>query len=90
LSGRSVLTDREAVAIATKLDAEVSQGRKHQRAVVRLNGQFVGQFGIRRGGGGHDYIPKQIQATTRQAIDLARCPLSKEAFTAMLIERGIL
>lgn len=88
---RSLLTDREADRIASKLGAEVTEGRKHQRAVVRLNGQFVGQFGIRRGSGlGHDYIPSQICATTREALDLARCPRSRDEFVALLVKRGIL
>ena len=82
---------REAEQIAAKLDAEVEQGRKHTRAVVRLNGQFVGSFGIRRGTNlGHDYVSKQIYATTRQAIDLARCPLSKMDFAALLVQQGII
>jgi hypothetical protein len=89
LGKRSLLTDREAWAIAQKLDAAIATGRKHERATVRLNGQFVGQFGIRRGTGlGHDYVPKQIQATTRQALDLARCPLSKEGFIELLVAQG--
>jgi hypothetical protein len=91
LGKRSVLTALEAEQIAAKLDAAVEEGRKHRRATVRLNGQFVGQFGIRRGTNlGHDYIPRQIHATTRQALDLARCPLSKDAFVAILIEQGSL
>lgn len=88
---RSFLTTREAEAIAAKLGAEVEDGRgKHKRAKVRLNGQLVGQFGIRRGSGdlGHDHIPRQIGATNRQALDLARCPLSKEEFITILVKQG--
>lgn len=86
---RSLLTDREADAIAKKLDADVAEGRKHARATVRLNGQFVGQYGIRRGKSlGHDYIPRQIHATMREALDLARCPLKKDEFIAILIRKG--
>ena len=86
---RSILTTREAEQIAAKLDAEIKEGRRHTRAIVRLNGQFVGQFGIRRGTElGHDYIPGQILATIRQALDLARCPPSKEDFVAILVSQG--
>jgi hypothetical protein len=91
LSRRSLLTEREADQIAAKLDAEVMEGRKHSKVVVRLNGHYVGQFGIRRGTNvGHDYIPKQIHATARQALDLAKCPLSKPDFIALLIKGGVL
>lgn len=70
MSKRSVLMTREAELIAAKLDAEVSEGRKHTRAVVRLNGQFVGQFGIRRGTNlGHDIHP---QANPRDSSTGAR------------------
>jgi hypothetical protein len=75
--------------IAAKLDAELTEGRKHTRAVVRLKGNYVGSYGIRRGTGlGHDYVPGQIQATTRQALDLARCPLSKADFIELLVAQG--
>lgn len=87
----SVLTAREALAIAKKLDAELSEGRKHLRVTVRLNDQLVGSYGIRRGGNlPHDFVPRQTHATTRQAIDLARCPLTKEAFAAILVQQGII
>jgi hypothetical protein len=91
LSSRSIFTDREAVAIADKLDATIDEGRKHTRATVTLNGQYVGSYGIRRGTSlNHDYIPRQIHATTRQAIDLARCPLTKEGFVALLEQNGFI
>lgn len=89
LAKRSLLATREAEQIAAKLAAEIRPGRKHPRAIVRLNGQFVGQFGIRRGTNvGHDFIPHQIFATARQALDLARCPLSKDEFAAILVAQG--
>jgi hypothetical protein len=78
---------REAEQIAAKLDASVEQGRNHARAVVRWNGKFIAQFGIRRGKNvGHDYIPKQIFITMRQARDLARCPLSRQGYFEILAE----
>jgi hypothetical protein len=90
LGKRSLLNADDAENIALKLGAEITEGRKHTRVLVRLNGQFVGQYSVRRGSGelGHDFIPRQIQATIREAIDLSRCPLSREGFIAKLVERA--
>ena len=84
---RSLLTARDAEAIAHKLDAEIKEGRKHTRAIIRWNKTYIASFGIRRGtDAGHDYIPKQIFVSARQALDLARCPLSKQAYFEILGE----
>jgi hypothetical protein len=85
LPRRSLLRAKEAEAIAAKLDAEVKQGRKHARATIRWNGQYIASFGIRRGSNvGHDYIPSQIFVSARQALDLAKCPLSKQGYFEIL------
>lgn len=82
-----MLTAREAEAIADKLDAEIKEGRKHTRATILWNGVYVASFGIRRGTDvGHDYIPKQIFISARQALDLAKCPLSKQGYFEILGE----
>ena len=75
--------------IAEKLGAEISQGRKHTNVVVRVHGTYIGRFGIRRGkSAGHDYIPKQIQITMREALGLARCSLYKQDYEKILRDRG--
>ena len=87
MSKRSLLGVREAEAIAAKLDATIKEGRKHTRATVLWNGTYIASFGIRRGtDAGHDYIPKQIFVSARQALDLAKCPLSKEGYFELLGE----
>ena len=54
--------------IANKLEAEISEGRKHTNVVVRFCGTYIGRFGIRRGSSaGHDYIPRQIHITMKEA-----------------------
>ena len=63
MSGRSLLTADSALTIANKLDAEISEGRKHTNVVVRVRGTYIGRFGIRRDSkAGHDYIPKRRSA----------------------------
>ena len=86
-----MLTAKSALKIADKLGAKVSRGRRHDRAVVRICEIFVGSYGIRRGTRvGHDYIPGQIHASMRQALGLARCPVSKKDYEETLKSKGIL
>ena len=56
-----MLTADLALIIANKLQAEISEGSKHTNVVVRIDGTYIGRFGIRRNRNvGHDYIPRQI------------------------------
>ena len=89
MSGRSLLTADSALTIANKLEAEISEGRKHTNVVVRIHGTYIGRFGIRRNmNAGHDYIPKQIYVTMRDALGLARCRLYKADYERILKDRG--
>ena len=72
-----------------KLDAEISEGRKHTVVVAGINGTNVGWFGVRRNKQvGHGYIPKQIQVTMEEALGLARCNLYKADYESILRARG--
>jgi hypothetical protein len=79
---------REAEAIAKKLDAEIRTGRKHDLVVIRWRGTIVCKYGMRRGSSSHPYIPNQIGLSLRQAIDLARCPLSRDEYFKLLRRKG--
>lgn len=84
-----MFTANSALEIARKLEAEISEGRKHTNVVVRINGTYIGRFGIRRNADtGHDYIPRQIQVTTKQALGLARCTLYKADYERILKDQG--
>ena len=84
-----MFTADSALKIANKLEAVISEGRKHTNVVVRVDGTYVGRFGIRRDvNAGHDYIPRQIHVTTRQALDLARCTLYKADYERILRDQG--
>jgi hypothetical protein len=80
----------EAQQIADKLSAEIEEGRKHTQAIVRWQGKIVGKYGIRRGSRetSHDFIPRQLSITFREALNLARCPLSREEYFELLRSRG--
>ncbi|MDE0103126.1 MAG: hypothetical protein OXN89_12165 [Bryobacterales bacterium] len=86
-----MLTVAEAERIAKKLGAEISNRSKHRIAVVRIEGTYIGRFGIRRGTkGSHGYIPNQIRIARHQALGLANCSVSKAAYVRILRERGLL
>lgn len=84
------LTAVEAEQIATKLDAEIDDRRRHAVVLIRWQGKIIATYGIRRGSRetGHDYIPRQIFLTLRETVNLARCPLSKEEYFNLLRARG--
>lgn len=89
LPGRSLFTADSALTIASKLQAEISEGRRHTNVVVRIDGTYIGRFGIRRGTNvGHDYIPRQIHVTTKQALGLARCSLYLADYQTILRDQG--
>ena len=77
-----MLTQEHARKIARKLAAGINRGRKHDLVVIKCDGRVVGTFGIQRGSReqSHDYIPRQIGVTMRQAQDLANCPMSREEY----------
>jgi len=77
---------RDAKAIAKKLNATIIDGKRHDIAVINYGGKMIGQFGIRRGSGslGHDYIPGQIHVTNQQARLLVQCPMSFDDWVAVL------
>ena len=88
---RSILSQKSALRIAKKLGAEIKQGRRHPRAIVRIGGAYVGVFGVRRGRNtGHDYIPQQIHTSMQEAIGLDRCHISKEDYVETLRRKNIL
>ena len=89
MSGHSLFTADSALTIANKLEAEISDGRKHTNVVVRINGIYIGRFGIRRNAKvGHDYIPRQIYVSTKEALGPARCSLYKADYERILKDRG--
>jgi len=87
-----MLTAADGVAIARKLNATSSEGKRHTRVIVELEGRIVGKYGIQRSTRekSHDYIARQIHLTGRQARDLANCPMSREEYITSLRERGLL
>ena len=84
------LTADEAERIAMKLNAESEERRGHKIAYVRWQGKFIASYGIRRASKevGHDYIPRQLFITMREALNLARCPLSRDEYFNLLRTRG--
>lgn len=84
------MTAEHGDLIARKLIAERVEGRGHARVYVKWNGSVVASYGIRRGSRElpHDYISRQIFVTIRQALDLARCPMSRDEYFDVLRMHG--
>lgn len=86
-----VLDRRAAEAIAKKLKAEITEGRKHQLASVHRNGKLVAAYGIRRDKtASHAHIPSSLSLPLRQVLGLARCPMSADDYFEHLAKLGLL
>ncbi|HYD49239.1 MAG TPA: hypothetical protein VEB21_12860 [Terriglobales bacterium] len=87
-----MIDQRQAYAIASKLKADIDeQGRKHANVHIRWDGKLVARYGIRRDRtADHSFIPKQIHVSLREALDLARCPMSAEEYFEQLRQKGLL
>jgi len=85
-----MLTAEDAQTIADKLGIQPREKRNHVRVAVHVEGTYIGSYGISRGSKElpHDYIPKQIGITSREARDLSRCPLSRDGYIELLRQRG--
>lgn len=86
------ISKRQAQDIASKLCAEIKNGRKHEIAIIRHNGYQVASYGIRRSSRdkSHDFIPNQLHISGPQTADLARCSLDRDGYFALLAAKGIL
>lgn len=82
----------DAIKIANKLDASISERSKHTIAKLSHDGRIVAQFGIQRGtkNRGHSYIPGQIFVSRKEASELADCTLSRADWIAILRTKGLL
>ena len=87
----SRIQKREAEEIAAKLRAELVEGSNHTLATVKYNGVLIVTFGIRRGRkSGHGHIPRQLHINEARAIELARCPLTRDAYFDLLRKQGVI
>lgn len=84
------LTTDHAEKIAGKLGIRPERGRKHDHVYIRWEGRIIASYGIRRGSRqlAHDYVAEQIFLTPREAINLARCPMSRDEYFEVLRTRG--
>ena len=81
-----MLTQTDARAIAKKLNATLKPGRKHDIVEIRLNGKYIGQYGISRGSKEHphDHISRQMFLTAKQCREFRECSLSVEDYIKIL------
>ena len=87
------ITKEHALKIIKKLGAEVATKRSaHDLVQVYHQGILVTTFGLRRGSSKdlpHNFIPADLSLTHRQTLDLANCPLSYDAWVAIMQQKGI-
>jgi hypothetical protein len=87
--GKSQLLQREAKAIAKKLNAEVTDGGNHEIAAVFIEGVLIATYGIRRDRKAtHPYIAKQLFISETQAMKMATCTISKEQYVTLIRQKG--
>jgi hypothetical protein len=88
-----IITKELAVKIVAKLQANsiTSRNSAHDEYQVEENGVVLGIISVRRGSNkeqGHDYIPRELHISPRQARDLAQCPWSREDYIDCMREKG--
>ena len=80
----SNLTTRHGYEIAKKLKVEPKKKRGHDQVVLAVDGIVSGSYGLSRGSRAKtktiNGTASQIWLSVRQALLLARCPMSKEQY----------
>ena len=89
-----IITKELAIKIAKKLKAEViTESTAHDMAYVHHEGRLVASFGIRRAANkdkGHDHVPQAIHLGPHQARLLGQCPMSRNEWIRLMIDKGII
>ncbi len=85
-----IFAQKDARAIAEKLESHPVPKRRHDWAVIRIEGKVMGAFGIQRCSKekSHDYIPQQMHLTTKECRAFRECSLSLPAYAELMRSRG--
>jgi hypothetical protein len=89
-----IITKDLAKKILRKLKAmNVKPGKAHDLYAVEHGGRIIASTSLRRGSDrdlGHDHMPKDLHISPRNAKLLGQCPLSRDAYIALLREQGLI
>ena len=88
-----MFTKTHAENIAKKLNATIRPKAKHDLAIIEYNNKRIVQFGIRRGSRvdlGHDHLPGAVHLSPHDALELARCPLTREDWIQRMKDKGLI
>ena len=89
---RSPIQKREALAIASKLGAQLEPDGKHQLATFEVDGVVILTFGIRHGKkGGHGHLcgrDGNLRMGEHKVVKLATCTMSKDEYIQHLRDIG--
>ena len=83
------LTKEGGIAIAAKLGIRPIRRRNHDRVYVTVDNQLVGNFGLSRSSKSKPIAKaaRQIGLDHKEALQLADCSLSKEAYEELIRQR---
>ena len=85
------LTQRHALAIASKLKAAIDKkGKAHDIASIWHEGKLITSYGIRRASAekGHGHIPGALFVGPHDCHRLADCSMSQAAWLEVMKEKG--
>lgn len=84
-----MIDKRAALKIGKKLEGDRVRRKRHDFFHVYHESEIVARFGIRHGTrGAHNHIPRQLHISERFALDLARCPKSRQDWLERMREIG--
>lgn len=83
------ITQREALAIADKLKADV-KGSNHKKVYVRYEGCIVARYGVTHSSKEAvlNYVPRQLWISRKEAVELAQCSISERGYFELLRNKG--
>ena len=86
------VTKREAAKVFKKLDIDVTQNNHHVRGWLKIEGKKISPVHYSHGNGPMpgkigDKFRKSFYLTPPEFSDLINCPLSKEEFYELLLDR---
>ena len=84
------ITQKEALAIAVKLNADIIPGAKHQKVHVRYKGSIVARYGVTRSSKEVvlRYVHNQLWISRQEAVELAQCSISERGYFELLRKNG--
>ncbi len=90
-----IITKELALKIIKKLRARPmsTRSKAHDLYAVEHEGRVIAVLSVRRGSHkdlGHDYFPRDLHISPREARLLGQCQLEREDYLRSLVEKGLI